>query len=460
MKLKQALFLVIHLCGFTFGITQSNSKPNIIIVLADDLGYGDLGCYGQKIIPTPNLDRMAADGCRFTNFYSGNTVCAPSRFALMTGMDMGHAYIRGNKETPLRESTLTLPRMAKKQGYVTGMFGKWGLGHENNSGSPEKQGWDEFIGYLTHKSAHNYYVKNLWETKDGVTRTHPMDSTQNTAPYIFNAALDFIKANLQAPFLLYLPMTLPHAELTIPSEESIKPFLKANGKSVFVETPFVQGTGMSPTYSSQPMPNAATAAMIRQVDMDMGKLTTLLKELGLDKNTFVLFTSDNGAHQEGGRNIKEFESTGGLRGYKRDLYEGGIRVPTIAWGMGLTKKLINEPLANWDILPTIADILHADKPSNINGLSFLNVLSKSQSKPVHPYLYWEFHERGFDQAIRKGKWKAVKRSINGSACELYDLNSDPSENKNLASLYPAVVKEMEKLFLISRVDEPNYPINK
>ncbi len=460
MKNNVAFIVLFCLCLIHSSIAQRTATPNIIIVLVDDMGYGDLGCYGQKLIPTPFLDRMAEEGCRFTDFYSGSTVCAPSRCALMTGKDMGHAYIRGNKETPLRDSDLTIPRLAKKQGYRTGMFGKWGLGLATNSGSPERQGWDEFLGYLDHRHAHNFYVKNLWETNQGVTKSHPMDTTQHTAPYIFKAALHFIRKHSQDPFLLYLPMTLPHAETSIPTDESIAPFLNSTGKSIFPETPFIKGSGMSVTYDSQAMPNAATAAMIRQIDLDMGALMALLKELNLDKNTYVFFTSDNGPHQEGGRNVKQFESTAGLRGFKRDLYEGGIRVPTIAWGMGLSKKLIHEPLANWDFLPTIADILKIEKPKDINGSSFLNVLRTTRFKPVHSYLYWEFFERGFDQAIRKGKWKAIRRSVNGSKLELYNLSTDPSENLDVAMQNPLIVKEMESLFLNAREESVDYPIKK
>ena len=460
MKTKISLCLYLILFIHLSSSAQTGSKPNIIIVLVDDMGYGDLGCYGQKIIPTPNLDRMAAEGCRFTSFYSGSTVCAPSRCALMTGKDMGHAYIRGNKETPLRDMDITIPRLAKQKGYSTGMFGKWGLGLDTNSGAPHKQGWDEFLGYLHHRHAHNFYVKNLWETNTGVTKSHPMDTNQHTAPYIFDAALNFIRNHRQDPFLLYLPMTLPHAEVTIPTKEALAPFLNANGKSKFTETPFVKGTGMSVTYSSQSMPNAATAAMIRQVDMDMGALIDLLKELKLDQNTYVFFTSDNGPHQEGGRNVKEFESTAGLRGFKRDLYEGGIRVPTIAWGKGLTHKVIDEPLANWDFLPTIADIINIEKPKEINGKSFLDVMHKPKHKTVHPYLYWEFFERGFDQAIRKGNWKAIKRSSNGAHTELYDLTKDWSENNDVSKQYPVIVKEMDALFLSARIESPDYPVKR
>ena len=455
MKKISSLLVCLVLVFHSFA--QAQQKPNIIIMMSDDLGYGDLGCYGQKLIPTPNLDRMAMEGCRFTDFYSGSTVCAPSRCALMTGMDMGHAYIRGNKETPLRESDITMPKLAKQKGYVTGMFGKWGLGLENNSGSPEKQGWDYFLGYLSHRSAHNYYVKNLWEIRNGKTVPHPMDTTQNTAPYIFSVALDFIKNNKAQPFLLYLPITLPHAEMTIPTKEAIEPFLKPDGKSIFSETPFVKGTGMSTTYSSQSMPNAATAAMIRQIDLDMGRLMSLLMELGLDKNTLVFFTSDNGPHQEGGRNIKQFESTAGLRGFKRDLYEGGIRVPAIAWGMNIQKKVSNEPLANWDLLPTVAEIMGANAPDEINGVSFLDVLQKTKHPTKHETLYWEFFERGFDQAIRKGHWKAVKRSVNHSKLELYDLDKDYSESNDVSLQNPLVVKEMEALFAKARIESLDYP---
>ncbi len=458
---KTAAAIILILFGFTpVCLSQSTEKVNIIIFLADDLGYGDLGSYGQKLIPTPNLDRMATEGVRFTQFYSGSTVCAPSRCALMTGKDMGHSYIRGNKETPLRDSDITIPKLAKKKGYVTGMFGKWGLGLDNNSGSPEKQGWDEFLGYLHHRQAHNFHVKNLWETRNGKTVAHPMDTTQHTAPYIFNAALNFIRSHQKEPFLLYLPVTLPHAEMTIPTKEAIAPFLKPNGQSIFSETPFVKGTGMSTTYSSQPMPNAATAAMIRQVDLDVGKLMSLLKELGLDGKTYVFFTSDNGPHQEGGRNVKQFESTAGLRGFKRDLYEGGIRVPAIAWGKSVQRKVSDEPLANWDFLPTVAEIIGEPIPADINGVSFLDVIQKNSHETKHKSLYWEFFERGFDQAIRKGNWKAVKRSVNKSALELYDLSKDYAENHDVSSEHPEVVKEMEALFRQARVDSPDYPLPK
>jgi len=455
----QAIFLFLVFFATQIFVPPA-TKPNVIVFIADDLGYGDVGSFGQKLIPTHNLDQMAKEGCRFTAFYSGSTVCAPSRYALMTGKHMGHAAIRGNQESPMPLSEVTIPKIAKQQGYVTGMFGKWGLGLESNEGTPEKQGWDRFLGYLHHMAAHNYHVKNLWETQGGKTVLHPMDSTQNTAPYIFNAALNFIKANKNQPFLLYLPTTLPHAEMANPTAESLQPFLRPNGKSIFPETPFVKGTGMSTTYSSQIMPNAATAAMIRQIDLDMGKLMGLLRELGLDKNTYIIFTSDNGPHQEGGRNVKQFDSTGGLRGFKRDLYEGGIRVPTIVWGGNTLSKISDEPLGNWDILPTIAALIGSPIPAGVDGVSFQDVISHKKTKTKHESLYWEFHERGFDQALRKGKWKAIKRSSNNSKLELYDLSTDQSESYDLADRYPKIAQEMEALLAKSRVDSPDYPIAK
>ena len=462
-KFFSPLFLLVCIGLLSFHIpssAQNQSKPNVILFVADDLGYGDLGCYGQKDIPTPNLDKLAAEGTRFTQFYSGSTVCAPSRCALMTGLDMGHAYIRGNNGLSLRESDVTIAKIAKQQGYTTGMFGKWGLGEEGSAGVPDKQGWDVFLGYLNQRHAHNYYVKNLLETREGKTVHHPMDTTQNTAPYIFKAALHFVEENKDKPFFLYLPVTLPHAEMTIPTEEAVQPFLRNNGKSIFPEVSFVKGTGMSTTYSSQEMPNAATAAMIRQIDLDMGKLMRLLKELGIDKNTYIFFTSDNGPHQEGGRNIKQFESTAGLRGYKRDLYEGGLRVPTLAWGPNARVKVSDEPLGNWDFFPTITNIIGAPTPDYINGVSFLDVITGKKNSAKHATLYWEFHERGFDQAIRQGKWKAIRRSSNQLKVELYDLTRDYAENTDIADKYPELASKFEALFATLRQDSPDYPIRK
>lgn len=438
-----------------------NTKPNIIYIMADDLGYGDLGCYGQKIIPTPNLDKMAAEGLRFTNFYSGSTVCAPSRCALMTGKHMGHAYIRGNNNSPLRADEKTLPKVFQENGYATGMYGKWGLGQFNDTGSPEKQGWDEFLGYNVHQHAHRFYTNNLWTIKDKKCVEYPMDSMQHSHPVMTNAAIDFVKNHQKSPFFMYWAITMPHAEMYAPPE-TLKKYLKADGSSIFPENkPFVQKNLVARSYRSQDKPNANTAAMIEHLDSDIGRLMALLKELGLDKNTYVFFTSDNGPHNEGGREMEFFDSNGKLKGFKRDLYEGGIRVPMIAWGAKVPKgKITNEAWANWDVFPTLADLSKAKSPENIDGISFINTLFGQKTSKKHDYLYWEFFERGFDQAVRKGNWKAVKQSEKDNKIELYDLSKDISETTDLALKYPKIVTEMEKIMSEARVDSELFKVKK
>lgn len=450
-----AMFLVmIQVCSAQ---RKQSGSPNIIYIMADDLGYADLGCYGQKTLRTPHLDQMAKEGARFTQFYAGSTVCAPSRCALMTGRHMGHAYVRGNKEMPLRPDDMTLAKLMKNKGYVTGMYGKWGLGLEDNTGSPEKQGWDEFLGYLHHRAAHRYNVENLWQVKAGKLSKYPMDTTTNTHPVMMQAAKDFIRQHQQKPFFLYLPITIPHAEMRAPTPESLTAFLKPDGGSVFDEKPFVRAP--NGTYRSQPMPNAAFAAMMKQMDADVGSILVLLEELGIADNTYVFFTSDNGPHQEGGHVVEFFDSNGGLKGYKRDLYEGGIRVPMIAWAPGRISAgtEIHEPLANWDVLPTLAALTGQKAPAGIDGLSFADVFKGRSLKKKHDYLYWEFFERGFDQALRAGDWKIVKRSRNNSKTELYNLKDDLSENHDLSAQFPDKVKALEKLMESARVDSQEFP---
>lgn len=452
--------LVISISVTYLSAQQKNERhPNVIYIMADDLGYGDLGSYGQKTLLTPNIDRMAQEGVRFTQFYSGSTVCAPSRCALMTGKHTGNAYIRGNKELPLRATDMTLAKLMKQKGYATGMFGKWGLGLENNSGSPEKQGWDQFLGYLHHRAAHRFNVDHLWEVKDGILNKLPMDTMINTYPFIFKAAQNFISDHKSEPFFLYLPVTIPHAEMLAPTEESLKPFVK-DGKSIFTEKPFVNVTYAS--YRPQEMPNAAFAAMMWQLDQDVGKLLQLLKDLHLDDNTFVFFTSDNGPHQEGGREVEYFDSNGSLKGYKRDLYEGGIRVPMIAWAPGKIKggTTCTEPFANWDILPTLSELTGQKIPAAIDGISFYKTLHNQKEKQKHTYLYWEFFERGFDQALRADDWKIVRRSMNANKTELYNLAADIGEQRDVAAQYPEKVKKLEKLMDKARVDSNEFPIKK
>jgi arylsulfatase A-like enzyme len=432
------------------------NRPNIIYILADDLGYGDLGCYGQKQIPTPSLDKMAAQGTRFTDFYAGSTVCAPSRCALMTGQNMGHAYIRGNGEFPLRADETTLPKMMKNAGYVTAMFGKWGLGQNINSGSPEKQGWDIFLGYTHHVHAHRFQTDHLWTIKDGQCVKYPMDTATHTHVFMADAALDFVKNHQKEPFFVYWAITMPHAEMYAP-KETLKKYLRSDGSSIFEEkVGFVnknKSDGVYPSYRSQNKGNANTAAMIEHLDSDVGRLMQLLKDLGIDKNTYVFFTSDNGPHQEGGRTVEFFDSNGPLRGFKRDLYEGGIRVPMIAWGADVQKgKTTNEPLANWDVLPTIAELTKLTPPKAIDGLSFAGILKGKKNQKKHDYLYWEFFERGFDQAVRMGDWKAVKQKGKGGQIELYNLKNDLSETNNVADKNPEIVIKMNEILKSARKD--------
>ncbi len=438
------------------------SKPtNIIYVLADDLGYGDLSVYGQKRFQTPNLDRMAREGTRFTDFYAGSTVCAPSRCALMTGKDMGHAYIRGNGEIPLRDEDFTLAEFMKRQGYRTGVFGKWGLGLADNSGSPEKQGWDEFLGYANHVHAHHFYTNNLWTIRDGKTVKYPTDSLTHSHPLIMESALDFVKRNRATPFFLYLAVTMPHAEVFAPTPESVAPFITPTGQSKFPETPFVQKGG---NYRSQPNPKANFAGMVTHLDRDMGRLMALLTELGIADNTVVMFTSDNGPHKEGGADPDFFDSNGPLRGIKRDLYEGGIRVPFIAWGKNVSKgRVVAEPLANWDVFPTVADLSGASKalPGDLNGLSFAGLLQGKTSLPKpHDYLYWEFYERGFDQAVRMGNWKAVRQRSLGNKTELFNLATDLGETTDVSAQHPDIVEKAAKTMEAARVKSDMWPLKK
>jgi len=459
MKLSLLIAFTLTCFIFAFKTAAPTAKPNIIYVMADDLGYGDLSCYGQKKFQTPHLDRMAKEGIRYTDYHAGNTVCAPSRCALMTGKHMGHAYIRGNGEIPLRDEDFTVAEYLKQNGYHTGVFGKWGLGLADNTGSPEKQGWDEFLGYTNHVHAHHYFTNNLWTIKNGKTVIQPIDSLRHTHLYVMEAAIDFVKNNQKKPFFLYLAITMPHAEVFAPLPESVSPFLNANKTSMFPETPFIQKGG---SYRSQAQPKANFAGMVTHLDRDMGRLMELLKSLNLDENTYVFFTSDNGPHQEGGADPVFFDSNGPLKGIKRDMYEGGIRVPLIAWGGKVKKGLTNhDVLANWDFFPTAEELVKGNKTAGLDGLSFANTLQGKPMKKKHESLYWEFYERGFDQAVRVGEeWKAIKLSSKGSKLELYNLKTDLGEENDVAAQYPDIVAKAEKAFADNRVVSDMWPLKK
>ncbi|WP_019989934.1 arylsulfatase [Rudanella lutea] len=432
------LLLPLLLTALATVTVAQQSRPNIIYIMADDLGYGDLGCYGQQKVKTPNLDRMARQGIRFTRFYAGSTVCAPSRCALMTGKHMGHAYVRGNGEIPLRDTDTTLAQRLQANGYKTGMFGKWGLGLNNNSGAPQRKGWDEFTGYLHHRHAHNYHTDSLWQVRNGQLSVLRLSPTQYTHDVIMDRAFEFLQ-NRQAdkqPFFLYLPITLVHAEMAT-TDEDARPILTADGRSPFPETPFVKRPGTS--YSSQQNPKATFAAMLSRLDKDVGKLLELLKQYGMDKNTYVFFTSDNGPHREGGANPEFFDSNGPLRGIKRDLYEGGIRVPMIALGGRVRPgKVSNAVWANWDISPTICALTRTAPPRNIDGLDMSRVLMSSAPAPANRSLFWQFDEGELRQALLQDNWKLVRLKKKGEPerLELYDLGQDEGETTNLAASKP------------------------
>ena len=422
-------------------------KPNIIFVLADDLGYGDLSCYGQKRFTTPNIDGLAAEGMRFTQVYAGSTVCAPSRCALMTGLHTGHTLVRGNKPgggMPLRPQDLTVAETLKQGNYVTGGFGKWGLGVEGTTGHPNRKGFDEWFGYLDQTHAHSYYTDHLYKNSEKVL----LDGRQYSHDLIVDAAFEFIRKNKDNPFFLYLSLTIPHASLEVP-DDSLKKYL---GK--YPEKPFPGGG----TYTKQENPRAAFAAMIDRFDQSVGRMMALLKELGLDETTIMFFTSDNGPHREGGGDPDFFNSSGPLRGIKRDLYEGGIRVPMIVrWPKRIRAGTVsNRVWAFWDFLPTAAAIAGVNAPKKIDGISLLPTLLGKQQRD-HDYLYWEFFERGFQQALRLKNWKAVRLEA-GKPVELYDLDEDTGERKNLAAQHPDVVAHIERLLKAVRTDSEGWPL--
>lgn len=415
-------------------LLAQQSKPNIVFILADDLGYGDLSCYGSARIRTPHLDALAKSGIQFTQFYSGSTVCAPSRASLMTGLHTGHVTVRGNGEVPLSASDKILPQYLKEAGYTTGLFGKWGLGQKNTEGVPEKKGWDYFSGLLHHVEGHYQKPDSGWQIINGVSTRVAIPDSQFSNDWFTQEAKSFISNHTQQPFFVYLAFTLPHAELKVPGKY-LDTYLNPSGKSIF-EPEIAHGSGKH--YGPQPYPKAAYAAMITQMDSYVGELVDLLKKKNLLDNTILIFTSDNGTHKEGGRtqdDIAFFKSSGKFRGAKRDLYEGGIRVPfIIGWKNALAKNIVkNDMGAFWDLLPTINDITGVKSDAQTDGISLFNIL-KGKKQAVRPPLYWEFYEGGFKQAVVSGSWKAIRyyKGAEPSHTELYNISADPSEKNNLA----------------------------
>ncbi len=418
-------------------------KPNIIFILVDDLGYGDLGCYGQKVIKTPNIDRLASEGVRFTDCYAGSTVCAPSRCCVMTGLHTGHAYVRGNARVPLPPEEVTVAELLKGAGYSTGIVGKWGLGEPGTTGIPNRQGFDYWFGYLNQGRAHNYYPEYLWkdEEKYFLKGNRGNKKEEYSHDLFTKEALEFVTRHKDKPFFLYLAYTIPHANNELGRKTG-------NGMEVPSDEPY--------SNKAWPQQQKNHAAMITRMDRDVGRLMALLKKLGIDRNTIMFFTSDNGPHQEGGAKPEFFDSNGPLRGIKRDLYEGGIRVPGIVRWPGNIRagRVSNQVWAFWDFLPTAAEIAGVKPPTNIDGISMLPALLGRKQRQ-HDFLYWEFQERGFTQAVRMGDWKAV-RFRKRPRLELFNLKEDIGEKNNVADKNREVVAKIEAYLKTARTKSEHW----
>lgn len=426
-------------------------RPNIIFFMADDLGYGDLGCYGQQRIATPNLDRMAAEGMRFTQCYAGSTVCAPSRCVLMTGLHTGRCRIRGNRDVPLRPEDATVAEALKAVGYRTGIIGKWGLGEAGTEGVPTRKGFDEWFGYLNQRHAHNYYPEYLWRGESkvllpGNAEKGGVSHEKGTyAPDLFiEEALGFLDRRRAGPFFLYLAWTQPHANNE--AGQALGDGMEVPDYGPYADKPW-------------PQPERGRAAMIHRVDQDVGRILDRLHSLGIDDETVVFFTSDNGPHSEGGSNASYFQSSGPLRGKKRDLYEGGIRVPMIVrWPGRIEAGAVSDyPWGFWDVFPTCAEIAGADAPAGLDGRSILPALL-GKELPSERWMYWEFHEGGFHQAVRYGPWKGVRRLRPDAAIELYDLSKDVGETTDLAADHPDLTAAMRNRMKEMRTDSDEFPI--
>ena len=471
---------------FEFCGKQTGPRPNVIFILADDLGYSELGCYGQEKIRTPHIDRIAAEGMKFTQHYSGSPVCAPSRCVLLTGKHTGHAYIRNNDEMgyrgevwrnpnlegnrPLLENTYTMGRMFQDAGYTTGAIGKWGLGGPDNSGEPNKQGFDHWYGYLCQRVAHNYYPIHLWRNREKHVLAQnkyfyphqklPKDKDpydrESYAPYsgkqysmdlMAEEALWFIRENRDRPFFLYLPFPVPHVSIQVP-EDSLEEY-----EGVFQDMPYKGERGYLPHIA----PRAGYAAMITRMDREIGKIMALLKELGLDDNTLIFFSSDNGPTFNGGTDSEFFNSAGPLRGLKTMLYEGGIRVPLVARWPGKIQpgSESGHISAFWDFLPTFSELLGLETPGDIDGISILPTLQGQPGKQrKHEFLYWEYGGR---QAVRKGEWKAFRKNVD-SDIELYNLQEDIAEKNNLADQKPGVVNSIKEIMGDARSESELFPL--
>jgi arylsulfatase A-like enzyme len=434
---------------------QDAARPNIVFILADDLGYGDLGCYGQTVIQTPHIDQLARDGLRFTQFYAGSTVCAPSRCVLMTGKHTGRCFIRGNAKENLPLEEVTVAEVARAAGYATALIGKWGLGHEGSYGVPTRQGFDRFFGYLDQHHAHNYYPAYLMsdEARFPLKNVVPGDGDfgvgvatvkeQYSPDLMIDEALKFLDASQDRPFFLYFSSTLPHAN--------------NEGRAKGMEIPDYGRYSQEPW----PEPQKGLAAMITRLDADVGRLLQRLEQHGLTDRTLVMFSSDNGPHNEGGNDSSYFNSNGPLRGIKRALYEGGVRVPCLAKWPGHVPAGQTTDAVGWfaDLLPTVADLVGQEAPADIDGVSLKPVLmGQPWQRPAERPLYWEFYEQGSAQGVRIGDWKVIRRPLGGNTYEVYNLKDDLGETRDLAAKQAEVVAEGRRVMDAAHVPSPLWKV--
>lgn len=467
--IKKLTYLIF---GLLFGLASCSEgekkatqadKPNIVFILADDLGYNELGCYGQEIIRTPNIDQLAAEGMRFTQHYSGSPVCAPSRSVLMTGLHTGHTYTRDNREIkpegqePIPDSALTIAEVLKSQGYATAAIGKWGLGFPGSEGDPNKQGFDLFFGYNCQRHAHNHYPRYLWRNDqkvilEGNDRT--LYGEQYSQDLFTKEAVSFIEEHKDTSFFLYLPFIIPHVSIQVP-DESLREY-----QDSIEETPYDH----HPYYLEHPYPHAGYAAMITHMDKAIGTIMEKIEALGLDKQTLVVFASDNGPTyaRVGGADSEFFDSNGPFRGFKGSVFEGGLRVPMIVRWPGKVKAGTTSDHLSYfpDFFPTLAAAGGSEEKYITDGISLLPVIFGQENPPPHEYLYWEFPSYGGQQAIRYENWKGVRRGLfkNPDApIELYDLSKDIAETTDLAGQYPAVVDLLDSLMKASHIPSETFP---
>jgi len=450
LKIMGQTAVASSVCGLKRSFGVYKQKPNIIFIMADDLGIGDLGCYGQKLIKTPQIDRLAKEGMRFTQCYSGSAVCAPARSVLMTGQHSGHTRVRNNfakvggievtdngplqRRAGLEPEDITIAQVLKKAGYVTGMTGKWGIAEPGTAGTPNKKGFDEWFGYLNQRRAHTYYPEYLWrnETKELLEGNKNGKQQQYTHDLFTDFALKFIEKHHRQNFFLYLPYTIPHPKLEVPSLEP------------YAEMPWKDDC-------------KRWAAMITRMDTDIGRIMNLLKKLKIDDNTIVFFCSDNGGYDKGTGEF--FGSTSDFRGTKGNLYEGGLRVPMVVRYPGHVPagKISHQTWYFADVLPTLAELANVKPPTNIDGVSIVPTLSGQKQNLSDRFLYWEFYSPHFSQAVRWQNFKAI-RTKKQKPLELYNLTEDIGEKNDVADKHPEIIKKIEEYLRSARTDSKHWPI--